>query len=152
MRNPRFDGNPERPSSSPHPRRIASAVTQARLGVLRFPSSLFPTTSVKEVNPLAKTQELLYAVIGAGDLTVEKVRGLRELTDRKQTEKVYKDFVKRGRTISTRIKNSAPTKNAVAQTKTARSQVKAAATSVRKAVKADVRATTSAATKAAKAS
>ena len=101
---------------------------------------------------MAKTQELLYAVIGAGDLTVEKVRGLRELADRKQTEKVYKDFVKRGRTISTRIKNSAPTKNAVAQTKTARSQVKAAATSVRKAVKADVRATTSAATKAAKAS
>lgn len=101
---------------------------------------------------MAKTQELLYAVIGAGDLTVEKVRGLRELADRKQTEKVYKDFVKRGRTLSTRIKNSAPTKNAVAQTKTARSQVKAAATSVRKAVKADVRATTSAATKAAKAS
>jgi hypothetical protein len=101
---------------------------------------------------LAKTQELLYAVIGAGDLTVEKVRGLRDLTDRKQSEKVYKDFVKRGRTISTRIKNSAPTKTAVAQTKAARSQVKAAATSVRKAVKADVRATTSAATKAAKAS
>lgn len=101
---------------------------------------------------MAKTQELLYAVIGAGDLTVEKVRGLRELTDRKQTEKVYKDFVKRGRTISTRIRNSAPTKTAVAQTKTARSQVKAAATSVRKAVKADVRATTSAATKASKAS
>ncbi|MFP5351319.1 MAG: hypothetical protein ACLGIB_01990 [Actinomycetota bacterium] len=101
---------------------------------------------------MAKTQELLYAAIGAGDLAVEKVRGLRELTDRKQTEKVYKDFVKRGRTISTRIKNSAPTKNAVAQTKSARSQVKAAATSVRKAVKADVRATTSAATKAVKAS
>lgn len=101
---------------------------------------------------MAKTQELLYAVIGAGDLTVEKVRGLRELADRKQTEKVYKDFVKRGRTISTRIRNSAPTKTAVAQTKTARSQVKAAATSVRKAVKADVRATSSAASKAAKAS
>lgn len=101
---------------------------------------------------MAKPEELLYAVIGAGDLTVEKVRGLRALADRKQTEKVYNDFVKRGRTLGNRIKNSAPTKTAVAQTKTARSQVRAAATSVRKAVKADARATRSAATKAAKAS
>ena len=104
------------------------------------------------MNPLAKTQELLYAVIGAGDLTIEKVAGLRDLADRKRSQKLYKDFVKRGRTLSNRIKNSAPTKTAVAQTKTARSQVRAAATSVRKAVKADVRATTTAATKAAKAS
>lgn len=101
---------------------------------------------------MAKTQELLYAVIGAGDLTVEKVRGLRDLADRKQTEKFYNDFVKRGRTISKRIQSSGPTKTALAQTKTARSQVKAAATSVKKAVKADVRATTSAASKATNAS
>ena len=98
---------------------------------------------------MPKTQELIYAVVGAGDFTVQKVR---DLTDLKQTEKVYQDFVTRGRTISKRISNSAPTKNAVAQTKTARSQVKAAATSVRKAVKADLRATRSAAAKTAKAS
>ncbi len=101
---------------------------------------------------MARTQELLYAAIGAGDLTVEKLRELRALADRKQTEKVYNDFIKRGRTISNRIRSSGPTKTALAQTKTARSQVKAAATSVKKAVKADVRATTSAASKAAKAS
>lgn len=98
---------------------------------------------------MPKTQELMYAVVGAGDFTIQKVK---DLTDLKQTEQVYNDFVKRGRTISKRIRNSAPTKNAVAQTKTARAQVKAAATSVRKAVKADVVATRSAAAKTAKAS
>ncbi len=96
---------------------------------------------------MPKTQEFVYAVVGAGDFTIQKVRDLRNLTDLKQTEKVYNDFVKRGRTISKKIKNSAPTKNAVAQTKTARSQVKAAATSVRKMVRADVEATRSAASK-----
>lgn len=98
---------------------------------------------------MPKTQELMYAVVGAGDFTVQKVK---DLADLERTGKIYSDFVTRGRTISKRIRNSAPTKNAVAQTKTARSQVKAAATSVRKAVTADVRATTSAAAKTAKAS
>lgn len=101
------------------------------------------------MNRLPKTQELIYAVVGAGDFTVQKVK---DLADLKQTEKLYNDFVKRGRTISQRIRTSAPTKNAVAQTKTARAQVKAATTSVRKAVKADVKATRSAAAKTAKAS
>ena len=100
---------------------------------------------------MPRTQELIYAVVGAGDFTVEKVKDLRVLTDLRQTQEFYTDFVKRGRTITKRIQNSAPTKNAVAQTKTARSQVKAAATSVRKAVKADARAATSAAAKTAKA-
>ncbi len=100
---------------------------------------------------MPKTQELIYAVVGAGDFTIEKVRDLRALTDLRQTQEVYTDFVTRGRTITKKIQNSAPTKNAVAQTKTARSHVKAAATSVRKAVKADVKATTSAAAKTAKA-
>lgn len=100
---------------------------------------------------MPKPQELIYVVVGAGDFTVQKVRDLRGLTDLNQTREVYSDFVARGRTISKRIGNSAPTKNAVAQTKTARSQVKAAATSVRKAVKADVKASTSAVAKTAKA-
>lgn len=92
-----------------------------------------------------KTQELVYAVIGAGDYALEKVGNVRKVTDRKVTTKFYNDFVKRGRTLSTRIKNSGPTKRAVAQTKTARTQVKAAATSVTKAVRADANATKSAA-------
>lgn len=103
-------------------------------------------------NNTKKSQELIYAVVGAGDFALDKVKGVTALADRKKTEKLYKDFVKRGRTLSTKIRNSAPTKRAVAQTKTARTQVKAAATSVGKAVRANAKATRTAASKAAKAS
>lgn len=98
---------------------------------------------------MARTHELLYAVVGAGDFAVEKARGL---TDRKSTTKAYQDFVKRGRTLSTKIKGSAPTKQAIAQTKTARTQAKATATSATKAVQANAKAVRSAATKTAKTS
>ena len=101
---------------------------------------------------MAKAQNLLYVVVGAGDFAVEKIQGITKITDRKATEKAYKDFVKRGRTLSKRIGSSAPTKRAVAQTKTARAQGRAATTSVGKAVRANARATRSAATKTAKAS
>lgn len=84
---------------------------------------------------MAKAQELLYAAIGAGDLAVAKVRGIA-LPDRKAANKLYKDSVKRGRSLATKIRNSAPTKQAIEQTKTARSQLKAAATSVGKVVQA----------------
>ena len=82
---------------------------------------------------MAQPQELLYAVIGAGDVAIERVRSI-SAPNAKSTQKLYADFVKRGKTLSTRIRNSAPTKQAVAQTKTARTQVKAAATSLTKAV------------------
>lgn len=97
---------------------------------------------------MARAQELLYAVVGAGDLAVEKMRA----NDPTATRELYDDFVKRGRAISTKVRSSAPTKQAVAQTKIARSQVKAAGTSVRKAVRAGAKATQSAASRAAKAS
>lgn len=98
---------------------------------------------------MAKTQEILYAVVGAGDFAVEKARGL---TERKNATKAYEGLVQRGRTLSTKIKGSAPTKQAIAQTRTARSQAKAAATSATKAVRANAKAARSAATKTAKAS
>lgn len=101
---------------------------------------------------MKKAQEMLFAVVGAGDAAVDKVRDIRKLATRKTTSKVYKDFVKRGRTLTTKVRNAAPTKRAVAQTKTARTQVKAAATSVRKAVGANVDATQSAAQEAVQAS
>jgi hypothetical protein len=90
------------------------------------------------VTAVEKAQELFYAAVGAGDFAVEKAR---KFTDRKTTQKFYKDFVKRGRAISTRVRGSATTKQAVAQTKAARSQVKAAATSVTKAVRSNAKAT-----------
>jgi len=94
---------------------------------------------------MAKAQELMYAVVGAGDFAVEKAKGL---SDRDQATKIYNDLVKRGRTLSTKIKSSAPTKRAIEQTRTARSQAKAAATSATKAVRANANAARSATTKA----
>lgn len=95
---------------------------------------------------MPKTPELLYAVVGAGDFAVSKAK---DLTDRRTTEKAYKDLVKRGQTLSTKIKRSAPTKQAIAQTKTARSQARAAATSATKAVRANAKAARSATNKSA---
>ncbi len=106
----------------------------------------------EEVKGMPKAQEMLYAVVGAGEFAVEKVVDARQVIDRERSQKAYSDFVKRGRTLSTKIKNSGPSKQAKAQTKVARSQVKAAATSVSKAVRANAKATRSAANKARKAS
>ncbi len=97
---------------------------------------------------MTRTKEVLYAAIGAGDLAVEKVKGLRRTVD----PSLYSELVERGRDLSGRIAKSAPTKKAVDRTRTARSQAKAAATSVRKAVTANATAAKSAAGKVAKAS
>lgn len=85
---------------------------------------------------MAKTQEILYAIVGAGDFAIEKARSLPKI-DTKLTGEAYKDFVVRGQKLTKKIRNSAPTKQAAAQTKTARAQVKAATTSVSKAVRAN---------------
>lgn len=100
---------------------------------------------------MPKSENVVYALVGAGDFAVEKVKNASTI-DRERSEKLYKDFVQRGRKLSTSIKNARPSKQAVEQTKVARSQMKAAATSIRKAVGANVKATRSAANKAAKAS
>jgi hypothetical protein len=98
---------------------------------------------------MARAQAFLYAVVGAGDYAIEKARGM---TERKNTTKAYRDLVARGRTLSVKIQNSGATKKAIAQTRTARSQAKAAATSATKAVRANARAARSATTKSARAS
>lgn len=92
---------------------------------------------------MAKAQEIIYAVVGAGDFAMEKATDLTKIADRDSTQKVYDDFIKRGRSFSKKISNSAATKQALAQTKTARTQIKAATTSVSKAVQANVGATRS---------
>src|SRR5688572_28885973 len=100
---------------------------------------------------MGKTQEFVYAVVGAGDFAIEKARGIAKI-DRKASEKVYEDLIKRGRTLSRRVTTAAPTKKALEQTKTARTQIKAATTSVAKAVRLDAKAARNAATKVSKAS
>ena len=92
---------------------------------------------------MPKSKEVLYAVVGAGDFTLEKVKDVRRIVD----PSLYSDFVARGRDISGRIGKSAPTRRAMDRTRTARSQAKAAATSVRKAVRANATAARSAAGK-----
>ena len=101
---------------------------------------------------MAKTQEFVYAIVGAGDFAIEKARGVTKIADRQASEKVYNDFIKRGRTLSRKVTTAAPTKRALEQTKTARAQVKAATTSVAKAVRLDAKAARNAATKVSKAS
>ena len=101
---------------------------------------------------MARGQELLYAIVGLGDLAIEKASSLPKLADRTSTQKAYDDFIKRGRTFSKKISNAAATKRALEQTKTARTQIKAATTSVSKAVQANVEATRSIAQRLAKAS
>jgi hypothetical protein len=85
------------------------------------------------VKQVTKAQEVLYAVVGAGDYAAEKVTGVRSLVDRKANQKRYRDFIKRGRSVSTKVKNSKPVKEVASQTEPARKQVEDAAKSVGKA-------------------
>lgn len=81
---------------------------------------------------MPKAQELLYAVVGAGDFAVNKVKSVKIVADRKKGQKLYRDFVKRGRTLSTKVKNSTPGKQVRTQTESARKQVNETARNVQK--------------------
>ena len=98
------------------------------------------------------------AAIGASDLVVEKAKtfagGLKEFDVKtawaRYQEELTTNFERlavRGANLRKGIKDSAPAKRAAAQTSQARRQVKAAATSVRKAVTANAEATKTAAKK-----
>lgn len=82
---------------------------------------------------MAKAQELVYAVVGAGEFAVDKAKGITKLADRKKNEKLYKDFVKRGRTVSTKVRNSKPGKQFTVQTELVKDKATDAAKSVTKA-------------------
>lgn len=82
---------------------------------------------------MAKAQELVYAVVGAGEFAVDKAKGITKIADRKKNEKLYKDFVKRGRTVSTKVRNSKPGKQITAQTEVVKDKAADAAKSVTKA-------------------
>jgi hypothetical protein len=96
----------------------------------------------------------VYAPLGAGELLVEKTRKLSRKTwtearkQRKQLLKAYRDLAKRGEKLVSSVRRSAYTRRAVEQAKTARSQVKSAATSVRKTADATAAATKAATKKA----
>jgi hypothetical protein len=106
-----------------------------------------------------------YALIGAGEAAIEtgkalvdRARGVKPEqvreslstsanTSRRWITKRYTSWSKRGERLTTQIGKSPPAKRAATQTKQARSQVKAAATSIRKAVGAQAEAAKTAAKK-----
>jgi dipeptidase len=81
----------------------------------------------------------VYVPLGAGQLVVEKARGLIgkawavAQTPRTTAVQAYQGLADRGEKLANGIRRSAYTRTALEQAKTARSQVKAATTSVRKA-------------------
>lgn len=105
-----------------------------------------------------RTNYALNVAFGTGDLVMEKARSfagnLKEFDARKfwstsqeRVVEAYNDLATRGSNLRRSIKGSAPVKRASGQTEVARRQVKAATTSLRKAVDANVKATKSAAKK-----
>jgi hypothetical protein len=109
-----------------------------------------PTTKTKYGTKKALLDYSVYAPLGAGQLAMEKSKGLVDKaakaarSQRKTFVKLYMDLAHRGEKVVTSVRRSAYTKRAADQIKTARTQVKGAATSVRKAA-----GTTATATKAA---
>ena len=100
----------------------------------------------------------LNVALGAGDLLVEKAKtyaGTMKDFDPKtfwgerqqRVVEMYNGLAERGANLRKSIKDSAPVKRATGQTQVARRQVKAATTSLRKAVEANVEATKSVAKK-----
>jgi hypothetical protein len=76
---------------------------------------------------------LVYAVVGIGDLAVEKVRSVRRFADRQETKKVYTEAIKRGRTLSRKAQNTSAGKKVVVQTEIARQQLQDTTKTVTKA-------------------
>lgn len=94
---------------------------------------------------------LLYAPIGAGQLVMQKAREVPEVVaqmaadPRGRVIRMYHDLAERGERIVSGIQRSGPTRRAVDEAGSARSRVKAAATSVGKAVEATAEASRNAA-------
>ncbi len=82
---------------------------------------------------MANAQEIMYAVVGAGDFAVDKVKTIGSIADRKANQKRYRDFVKRGRSLSTKVKSSKHGKQIAAQAEPVKVQVEDALKTVTKA-------------------
>jgi hypothetical protein len=109
---------------------------------------------------MEQLQKAAYAVIGSGDLLLEKAKEFpgqaRELPTKTRSffegrqqgaVKLYGQLAKRGETLFKSIARSKPVKRAADQTKQARSQIKGAVTSIGKAVGSQAEAAKSAADK-----
>jgi hypothetical protein len=98
-----------------------------------------PTAKTKYGTKKALIDYYVYAPLGAGQLAVEKTRELAgkaadvAKSRRKVFFKTYATLAERGEKLVKSVRKSAYTKRAADQITTARSQVKGAATSIRKA-------------------
>ena len=87
-----------------------------------------------------KVKKAPYAIVGTGDVAVEKARALleraRSLTGERRPDfgQTYVELADRGQSLVKRIQRSKPAKRAAEGTKQATRQIKGAVTSVRKAV------------------
>jgi hypothetical protein len=90
-----------------------------------------------------------YAVLGTGDLAVEKGLGLVDRArsvrkiDGDDVSQAYTDLAKRGEKVFRKVSRSKPAKRAAEGTKQASRQLKGAVTSVRKALGIEEQKTTS---------
>jgi hypothetical protein len=138
-------------------RTVSTPVASATVEV-RTKATAKPTASSA---PYADPRKALFAYLGASDVAIATVRGVpgkltelggkvgelpgklveavrdpREMGSQWTTRFVqrYDDLALRGEKLAGRIRSSAYTKRAISRSRTARSQVKGAVTSVRKAV------------------
>lgn len=81
---------------------------------------------------MAKTQDVFLALVGVGDLAVEKARNLPALAERVKTQQYFDDFVTRGRAVQRTVKNSTTGKQILRQTDVAREQVREVTKSIEK--------------------
>jgi hypothetical protein len=107
------------------------------------------TKTKREItNPYVKY--LVYAPIGAGKVLIERAKEIPGAVERMTADprgrvsRTSERFAERGLELVTSIRSSSSTRSAVERAKSARSRVKAASTSVGKAVDAAKAATTSA--------
>jgi len=112
-----------------------------------------PTAKTKYNTKKALLDYYVYAPLGAGQLMVEKTKGLAgkatgaAKSQRKSFVKTYAKLADRGEKLVTSVRKSAYTRRAAGQIKTARTQIKGAATGVRKAADSTATATKAAAKK-----
>ena len=98
------------------------------------------TTTKKYDAKKALSDYYVYVPLGAGQLFFEKSKEFSGKVQsfaqarRRRALSTYEDLAKRGEKLARSISRSAYTKRAIEQSKIARTQVKAATTSVRKAV------------------
>ncbi len=83
-----------------------------------------------------QVKKAFHAVVGSGDFLMEKSRELTAAA-RHTSARTYKDLAGRGEKVVNRVQRAKPARRAAEGTKQAKSQLKGAYTSLRKAVGAE---------------